>query len=213
MAKVVFSALVSDIRGRLGDDIYSYQRGVHYIRKYVPKSYDPNTPRQQFTKSNFSYLTFVWNYFTQFDKMLWRRYASVTGNCKTGITAFRKINLTLLAADHADLTIRTFPPQTPSTPTAPYGFQVSHTSSTTNVISWQHPQNDSNWVQLFYNLIWNYSDHFNQHWMFLKTVRSDVGQIVHTHEYPEGTVMYYKTRSIDSWGRTTPYTHSIEVTS
>ena len=36
MAQIEFTALVNDIRGRCGDIIYSFSRGVHYIKRHQP---------------------------------------------------------------------------------------------------------------------------------------------------------------------------------
>ena len=177
MAKIIFSAIVADMRGRLGGAVYSFARGTHYVKDYQPNVSQPNTPRQCFVRGNFSYYSGIWYGLKPTYKQMWRQYASLTGGRITGYNAFMRHNLRLAAAYHTDFSAVLYPPQTVSTPRFPFGISATPSDSTSNVISWSHPSDDSTYVQAAFIMEWNYASGYNRHWSFIETVKSNVGSI------------------------------------
>lgn len=212
MAKIIFSAIVADMRGRLGGAVYSFARGTHYVKDYQPNVSQPNTPRQCFVRGNFSYYSGIWYGLKPTYKQMWRQYASLTGGRITGYNAFMRHNLRLAAAYHTDFSAVLYPPQTVSTPRFPFGISAAPSDSTSNVISWSQPSDDSTYVQAAFIMEWNYASGYNRHWSFIETVKSNVGSITHNHDYEPDDVIYYRLRSIDKKGRVSPYSHSVSLT-
>jgi len=212
VAVIKFSAIVSDIRGRLGDSVFSFCRGTHYVKPYNGNVIQPNTPRQQEIRGNFSYFTGVWYDLPPTYKRMWRQYASLLNENVNGFNVFLRHNLRLADANHADFSEVLFPPQTVVPVKYPYPFSAVPVDSASNLISWVAPHDDSNYIQLFFNLEWNYSCGFNKHWAFIETKRSDESSISHAHTFPPGTIIYYRLRALNKLGKISPYTHSLTVT-
>lgn len=211
MAKVTFSAIVTDIRGRLGSNVFSFNRGTHYLKAHNPNPYNPNTSSQQTVRASFQYYTGLWRDLSPTYKQMWRQYASNLPGHLIGHNVYLKHNLRLCAASHPELVAVSHPPLTPSTPIMPNDISVATTGPTSNLITWQQPSDTRNYVQLFYSLDWNYTASYNKYWALIQTVRSDVGSITHNHTYPSETLMFYKLRSICKTGSISPYTSQLSI--
>lgn len=105
MAIVKYSALVSDIRGKQGGNVFSRNRGGGYVRTYV-KPTNPSTPQQMFVRSQFQALVQTWKGLTDAVRAAWNAatvnfpYQDSLGNTKyySGQQLFIKLNLNLLAS-------------------------------------------------------------------------------------------------------------------
>lgn len=212
MAIVTFSALISDIRGRIDNYIYSYQRGTHYIRSYVPHPTDPKTERMQEIRGWFSDLTASWHTLPQTAIAMWNKYGSHRSPPRTGYAMFVGTNMFLYSTGIATLTRADYPPSAPGTPTHVQGFQVTAPDANTNILSWDAPQAAGNYIQALKQYDWNYYPGYNQAWVQLDAVPSTNGQITHTHDTPTGAKIHYKLRSFDAYARKSPFTHVIIIT-
>ena len=94
MAKIILSALVDDIRGKLGGSVFQTTVGGLQLRTRVSPR-DPKTGSQQRSRGSFSYLTRQWNNLTPAQIATWNDNAPVD---TTGISFFiftnQKIALT-----------------------------------------------------------------------------------------------------------------------
>lgn len=212
MAKWYPGSLIAGISGRLGEDVYYRVGSSHRIRKHVPHVSQPNTPRQMTIRGLLSNQAGRWFTLPNSYKEMWRKYASMSSHYKVAFNAFLGHNMRLLVADHPDLVQIDYPALTPGTPRFCDGFTIIPTNSVTNTISWTAPLNTKDYTQAFYCLDYSYAANYNKHWVMIQTVRSDVGQIVHTHSYAPSVTMYYHCRTIDKIGRISPVTHTIEST-
>jgi hypothetical protein len=222
MAKVSFTAITGLITGRVGDRVFSFQQRTAYSKSHNANPTQPNTSRQQKVRTDFSNLLKAWSDLTPPQKELWQQFATSQIKPMSAHNAFAKLNLALLCACHSDLGCVYTPPHTPSTPRYPLGFSVYPTSNSVNCITWLKPLLNSNYITAYFRLHKSFCINFPCYGFcptvgyrpskrFILTVRSDAGQILHSHNWPTGTQLYYKLRSLDTWGRESPFTHEIRV--
>jgi len=207
MAKITYTAIVSDIRGKLRGDVFTAYRGTHIIRTHCANPANPQTIRQQQVRANWSTTMGCWWHLPTTYQELWEKYGQRKTDTRTGIGAYMQANARLLNADHPELVKVEHPPPTPSTPMAVQNFQWTFITPSTARIQWTLPAVSTTFIQVFHRLNWDYSPTYNIYWAHVITVRSDCGQYDWLHPYPIGTDLFIKLRSLDKWGRTSPYTH------
>lgn len=105
MAKVKYSALVSDMRNKLNGSVLSKNRAGNYIRnKTTPVN--PQTASQQANRQKLGSMSSAWNGLTEAQRASWRGavasfpYTDIFGDRKEldGKSLFVKLNLNLLNA-------------------------------------------------------------------------------------------------------------------
>jgi hypothetical protein len=211
VAKIILSALISDIRNRLDDHVYTKRRGVNYIRAYNPSPNQPWNAAQQFCYTNHAYVVKQWQYLSPTHKMLWNKAASLHPARLLGHQLYTSFNVALADANNSDLSPINYPPLTPSTPESVIGFSAVAVDSASNLLSWASPLTAVDYTQAFFGLDWQYTGRHYIGFALVQTVRSDVGSIAHSHLYGAGVNMHYKLRTIDKFGRRSPFTHVITV--
>ena len=111
MAKVKYSALVSDMRNKLNGSVLSKNRAGNYIRnKTTPVN--PQTASQQANRQQLGSLSSSWNGLTESQRASWRSavasfpYTDIFGDRKEldGKSLMIKLNLNLLNAGQAQIT-------------------------------------------------------------------------------------------------------------
>lgn len=210
MAIWVPSALVSDIRGLLGNQVFSFQKGVHYIKTHNPAPYNPQTAAQQASRNNFAEISAWWYGLTDEQQQMWHKFASLQERHLSGYNAFVGVNMALYTSGIPSPPRRNHPPLTPDTPTAVREFNVYSISPTINAIVWTAPDDGSLYVQTWKSFDWNYFSTYNQMWVIqAATISTGLGY-VHVHDTPIGARIWYRLRSIDLWGRQSPFTHTIK---
>lgn len=124
MAKIVFSALVSSIKGKLhGSVMRGGRSGTVLMDGYKPKS--SASSAQHIHRGRVSDKASEWYALSTSVKELWNKYASLLSRPMSGQDAYVMLNVRLASADHADLTAITSPPATPSTPEHIGGFTAA----------------------------------------------------------------------------------------
>jgi hypothetical protein len=111
MAKIKFSALVSDMRGKLNGSVASHNRGGSYFRNKVTPV-NLRSPSQVAVRSRFASFSQQWRTLTQAQIASWNSavgaYAkkNIFGNLKnpTGAQLFQKVNNNLLASGGTAIT-------------------------------------------------------------------------------------------------------------
>lgn len=121
MAKIVFSGLVSSIKGKLGGSVLRGGRGgTTLMDAYKPKASATNP--QLAHRGRISNKASEWYALSSSVKQLWNKYASLKATPMSGQDAYVMLNIRLASADHDDLVAITSPPATPSTPESLVGF-------------------------------------------------------------------------------------------
>ena len=78
MAKVLYSAIVSDIRNSVGDIVFSAWKGRGYVRRRVTPA-NPNTTAQQAQRGAMTRTVAVWQSLLLAIQSAWGRYAAGKG--------------------------------------------------------------------------------------------------------------------------------------
>lgn len=86
MAKIKFSSLVSDIRGRVGEVVYSvWKTGVNYVRSTAKSIQNPQSPEQAHVRARLTECAKYWyDTLTQPQRDTWNTYASTLPKYTTG---------------------------------------------------------------------------------------------------------------------------------
>lgn len=207
MPKITYSALIENISGVMAGSIFKRViSGPIIERTKSPRL--PRSQKQQETRGIISTLAGKWYNVSATDKLLWTKFATLQGGHIAGYHAYIRHNVRLLKAGHVDLVELTTPPLTPATPEHIMGFAASHAVGQ-NTITWDAPTSAVVYVQVYFSAEFGFSLLRKEHWGLLQTVRADVGQVIHTHDYPAGTPLTYKARSIDPFGRVSPDTNTL----
>lgn len=206
------AAFIGDIRGRVGDQVFSFQKGTHYIKQHNPNPADPLTAAQQLVRNSWANLSPVWRTLTDQQRDLWTKYGGLQQRPLGGFNAFMSANVALYTSGIPSPTRRDHPPLTPATPTAVAGFSAYVLHATANILLWSAPSSPALYVQSWKRYDWNYYGGYNPGWVIVAATISTAGGYVHTHDTPSGERTWYRARSIDLWGRKSPFTHTIKVT-
>jgi len=217
MARVQYSALVNKVIGRLGSVIYQCYKGTDYIRTSPAVWTNPNSYRQQQVRANLSLLVKSWYSLPSSHQELWNSFASMKGCHYFGHQAYTSLNCNLLNASHADLTCISHPPLRPGTPKHVQGFCVVSISPTSVCISWLIPNSSILYTTGHFHLHRGFCSvnpgfglcptvGYRPSFRFIGTSLSSTRTLIHTHNFPSNTRLFYRLNSIDKFGRKSPYT-------
>jgi len=206
MAKITYSALITNISGKIGGSTLKRGKGNSIIFNTIQPA-KSRTSRQHDIRGYISQLSVRWYSLSTVEREMWNAFSSLTPRKQSGINSFTMLNLKLLSAEHDDLTIITAPPTSPSTPESIKGLERNYIDSSQNDIEWTAPDDADTYMQLFYEVEPGYSFKNKEKWGLVETVCSTCLIIEHIHNYPAGTVIYYYARSMDTSGRVSPKTY------
>jgi hypothetical protein len=212
MAKVIFSALVETVRGShgKGGTVSSAWKGVNVLKRH-PMPRQPRTAAQQSIRALMNDLSGNWYSLTDTQRELWNKYASLLSGPYTGMNAYLRLNLNL-ARYLGVAEIISAPPPSPSTPQAPFGHSMAATDNVTNTLTWTAPSGNTDYMILEYSFLAALDDRAHPRWSFATGVSPSALTLAHTHAYPTGTIMSYRARVMDAYGRVSPYTERMDVT-
>lgn len=95
MAKISLNVLVSDVRNRLGNVVFSKWKKTNYVRQYVSYSREA-TPKQIEVRNAFSLLVSIWQSAGALMQRSWTSFAA--GENMTGLNAFIGANYSRVIA-------------------------------------------------------------------------------------------------------------------
>jgi len=211
VAKVFYSALVDTIRGSMKKgSVMSAWKGIQYMKTHAwPRQ--PRTAVQQRVRGIISELAGDWYSMTEGQKELWNKYASLLKNPMTGLNAYVHTNLRLYKYLGAGSMID-YPPPSPATPDAPAGLSASAAGAGTFQISWTAPTATNQIVIVEKSPLAGLDDRARPRFAVAGTAGADAGLISISHTYPSGTVVRFRVRSMDLYGRISPPSEIIEAT-
>lgn len=210
--KVIYSALVDTMRGKLQGSVASAWKGINYMKRHNPSPRQPRSEVQQDIRGYMSSLAGEWYGLTDTQKELWNKYASLLRvqsqgpegiSPLTGLNAYIHLNLRLWKYLGTSAKI-TAPPSTPSVPASLVGTSFASVDSTNNQMSWTSPTYTTEYVILDYSVLAGLDDRSNPRWSYATGGSASEALLTHTHAYPTGTIIYYRGRVIDTSGRMTP---------
>lgn len=98
MATIKLNPIITDIRNRMGSNVFSKWKGINYVRGYVPPT-NRNTKEQAAVRSTFSRLVEAWKSLGTAIQQSWNALA--TGTNMSGYNAFISENFESMKADLA----------------------------------------------------------------------------------------------------------------
>lgn len=75
MAHIRSGSIVSDIRGKVGTEIYSRNKHGAYVKAYAAPT-NPNSPDQQANRTDFQVAVSIWQSLADSERMRWNAYAA-----------------------------------------------------------------------------------------------------------------------------------------
>lgn len=132
MAKIKYSALVSDMRGKLNGSVMSKNRSGAYVRNKVTPS-NPQTASQMLIRGIFSEITKGWSQLSDVARQSWENSVeafqgtNIFGDTvkPSGKTLFQKLNQNLMISGQASVTVCPAPAELPYAGLASATFDVS----------------------------------------------------------------------------------------
>lgn len=206
MAKVIPSALVDELRGSLGGSTFRTNKaGIHVYPKQRPRR--PNSPAQSKINSNFSSIVGSWSKLTETQKSLWNKFASLSGRNISGYNSFVSLNANILNSNYSSASFVDTPPIVPATPPSFYGLFAQEFGGTSTNVCWSSPDNSLVNAKCYITKV----DGSKLSWRLFDTVSSNDLYANHNYNYPAGTVVQYRARSILEDGTQGPYIYSPQL--
>jgi len=120
MAKIKYSALVSDMRGKLNGSVMSKNRSGSYVRNKVTPS-NPQTAAQMLIRGIFSEITKGWSQLSEVERQSWENSVeayqgtNIFGDVvkPSGKTLFQKLNQNLMISGQASVSVCPAPAELP----------------------------------------------------------------------------------------------------
>jgi hypothetical protein len=211
MAKIRFSALVNDISGSLNSSVCSMWKGLGIVKRKNPHPRQPRSEKQQDIRGLLNELAGEWYSLTTVQQSLWNSWVAMTKAPMTGLNAYCKFNQ-ILQKYLPGSSRRQTPPPTPATPTFPTGFTVTPVAGGDFCVIWTAPTLTTLYVVADYWPMPGLDITSNPRWTFGATAGSDATFVDLDIDMPTSTVVKFRIRSIDSYGRTSPWSHILITT-
>ncbi|MCD6365751.1 MAG: hypothetical protein J7M14_07735 [Planctomycetes bacterium] len=104
------------------------------------------------------------------------------------------------------------PPPTPSTPEPCGTLSVVATDSVTNTLTWVTPSAATDYVIADFSFMAGRDDRAHPRWGYAAGASASALTMTHTHAYPVDTIMSYRVRVMDAYGRMSPFSERKDVT-
>lgn len=209
MAKVIYSALITRLRGSLCGSTFSNWKGIEVIKDRIFRPRSLHNLAQQSIRNIMSYLAGNWYAFGANIKVMWNTYASLLSGHMSGLNAYIKTNSRLIFYG-TPLAAIAQPPPTPDTPDMLQSLVYS-ASASISTFTWSAPKVASLYVILDRCFMVGLDDGSHPRWSYLKKIVSTGGTITDTHGLTAGTIIRYRLRVIDLFGRVAPWTQTFTV--
>ena len=141
MPTIKLNPLITDIRNRMGNTVFSKWKGTNYVRGFVPPS-NPNTEAQESVRNAFSRLVEVWKNLGVVVRESWDAYSE--GKNMSGYNAFIQKNFESMKADLALMI------STPMAEEPPVDFAATAGTTAGDIVcSFQEPTDKGKEITLF----------------------------------------------------------------
>lgn len=209
MAKVIYSALITRIRGSLNGSTFASWKGIEVLKDRIFRPRSLYNKAQQSIRNIMSYLSGNWYAFDANVKIMWNTYASLLTERMSGINAYIKFNSRLIFYGDPLVAIAQ-PPPTPDTPDMLQALVYSATATTSKFV-WTAPSAASLYVILDRCFMVGLDDGSHPRWSYFKKALSTTKLLEDLHGLTAGTVIRYRLRVIDLFGRVSPWSQTFTV--
>lgn len=204
MAKIEYSALVNRIRGRISHSVLSNWKGKGIIKRHNSGVHQERSAKQQELRGMLSDLAGEFYGLSAIKKDLWRAYAGALPDAMTPLNAYLKTNLTIQKY-YSGTSRQEAPPPSPSTPGFVQDMTVSQMTSGDFCFAWTSPATDDAAVIFDYWAMPGYDNTVSPQWTFGVTAGGSDLSVLLSTDYPTDTILKFRGRSVDSYGRTSPW--------
>ena len=211
MAKIELSALVNRIRGKLSGTVLSTTKGINYLKRYNPKPVQHRTRLQAQIRGAASDLSGEWYSLSSTLKDLWQAYASMLPRPMSAINAYISLNQRLIHY-FGTTAKRTAPPPTPATPEHVQGLSIIPKGTSDFCITWTKPTDANTHVVVNYRPLFGIERTTSQQWKFGAVAASNLLSARINTAYDAGTIIKFKVRTIDTYGRASPWMNVMQKT-
>jgi hypothetical protein len=210
MAKITYSALVSRLSGSLGGSTFARWKGINVIKRKIFRPRQLFNFAQQNIRNIMSWLAGSWYALSAAKKVMWNTYASLLTGHMSGINAFIRNN-TLLLYCGIKSTITDQPPPTPDTPDM---FTVLACGEALGVttFTWTLPAAANLYAVVDRCFMVGLDDGSHPRWAYLGKAATDTNTFEDTHGLAAGTIVRYRVRVADEYGRVSPWSQTFTVT-
>lgn len=206
VARIFYSALVSGIRGALSGSVFASTRGTRYLKRRNSSPTDKRSCGQVRIRRQISDLAGRWYSLSHSRKRLWCAYATAAPTPMSGINAFIGVNNRLIYY-LGPSAYRAEPPPTPSAPGWLRNTVVIAVASMDYCVMWGQPDTNGVFVIAQYRPVFGIERAGSQQWKFGGTAAGDALSIRINTDYPNTYTLKFRVRSIDLFGRASPWSH------
>jgi hypothetical protein len=210
MAIIEFSSLVNRIKGRVSSGVVSYWKGKGVIKSYSSSIHNDRSAAQQEVRSNLSELSGEFYSLTDKQKELWKTYASALSDPMTALNAYVAVN-SRLQKYFPDTARKTGPPSSPSTPKSFKSLSITAYAAGLFCVHFTKPTNSTLFAIVDAWAMPGLDKVTNPSWSFLASAGCDTGAVQNTPGYPADTVVKFRARTMDAWGRVSPWSETISL--
>lgn len=214
MAKIVYSALVSRIRGSLGGTTFANWKGIEVMKTKVLRPRQPHSTEQQLLRTAVSWLSGRWYALTAETKAMWNQYGSLLPKRMSGFNSFMALNVPGLFYNQLGgypTAVEEQPPQSVSTPGFIEGLSLVEAAGVTTV-TWTSPilTSESLIAEISYQSGLDDSSH--PRWSYIGQAGCNLLTLAITHGFPVGAKLRYRFKVMDTQYRQSPYSATQYIT-
>jgi len=176
------------------------------MKRHRPHQHRIRSEAFQNSRGILNDLSGLWYSLPETNKKLWESYASMLKKPMTGLNAFNSLNIPLTRYLGNDYQIMS-PPSTPSTPSFPQLSFVCARSGNSFRISWLLPFLASSFIICQYSCMPGLNDSSTKNWQHGFFVESSTYFFDISIPFPSDSVVNFRIRSMDLFGRLSPWTH------
>lgn len=208
MAKITPSSLITAIQGKFNADTFQLWKSA-ICRKSTGKPHQVNSEARQRFKNVASEIAGRWATLTDEQQGEWDTYAGFLPTSMSGFNAFLARNSALVYANHPSLCYFASAPACYYIPSTPSPLSISWLSGDeVFCVQWTTPSGLSHFVQIFMAPQPGYSNKKFPSTSLKKTEASgSFALTVDGSEFPAGTILHFKARTIDIYGSVSSFSN------
>lgn len=206
MAKIEYSALVNRIKGRVSHSVLSNWKGIGVIKRHNGGVHQPRSEKQQDVRGFFNDLAGEYYSLTDPQKELWQAWCTMYNLPLTALNAYVKFNQ-LLQKYFPGMARMVGPPPTPATPAHLAALTVSPITGTDFCVEHTAASFSTVIALVDYWPMPGLDNTVSPKWTFGASATADTGEIAVVLDYPVGTLVKFRVRTIDLLGRVSPWSH------
>jgi hypothetical protein len=215
MAKIKFTAIVSEIRGKIrGDVIKGVKDG--FVIQDIARIPMRKSEGQMVTRMSVSHFASLWSTLDPDIQTLWETYGASMTPPRAGQWVYIACNVALMTARHPALTPITLPPVDPGIPAVPaivevVGLTSLFVPSTPPAVPdylwlfWNLPADDEVYIKTWYSYLISSRAVGRERWNWLQTVESKHQSELYKRDVFIEYTRRFKLQAVDKYGRVSAY--------